>query len=81
VAADGVVASGILADFTSETAFRPLSPSLKAFTWTGTRVGTIAVDIVALVIGAMDGLVDAVDFEVAGVDVVKDVLDDFMACD
>jgi hypothetical protein len=58
-----------------------LSPSLKAFTLTGARVGTIAVEAVALVIGVIDGLVDAIDLEVAGVDEVSDVLDDFMACD
>jgi hypothetical protein len=29
----------------------------------------------------MDGLLDAPDLEVAGVAVVKDVFDDFMACD
>jgi hypothetical protein len=36
---------------------------------------------VALAIGVMDGLLDAADFEVAGVAVVKDVFEDFMACD
>jgi hypothetical protein len=52
---------------------------LKAFTLTGARVGTIAADVVALAMGAIDGLIDAVDLEVAGVDVVKDVLDEIMA--
>ena len=84
-AADGDIASVFLADFSadlvSEVPLRLLSPSLKAFTLTGARVGTIAVDVVALVIGVIDGLLDAADLEVAGVAVVKDVLDDFMACD
>jgi hypothetical protein len=72
---------GLSADLGSELPVRALSPSLNALTWTDARVGTIAVDAVALVKGVMDGLLDAPDLEVAGVAVVKDVFDDFMACD
>jgi hypothetical protein len=44
-------------------------------------VGTTAVDAVALVKGVMDGLLDAPDLDVAGVAVVKDVFEDFIAWD
>lgn len=64
----------------SLAAIRPLSPSLKALTLTGATVGMMTEDGVALVIGVIDGRLEAADLDVAGVD-VKDVLEDFRTCD
>jgi hypothetical protein len=55
---------------------------LKALTLTGATVGTIADDVVAFVIGVMDGRDEVPDFDVAGVVAgVKEVLEDFNVWD
>jgi hypothetical protein len=55
---------------------------LKALTLTGARVGTIADDVVALVIGVITGRVEDADLVVAGVVAgVKEVLEDFKVWD
>jgi hypothetical protein len=46
---------------------------LKAVTFAGATVGTMADETVALVNGVSDGLLDGLD--------VMDVFDDLMACD
>lgn len=79
----GDTVSVLLLDFSTEFVSMLavwLSLSLNALTLTGATVGTITEEAVGLVIGVIDGQVDVVILDVAGVE-VKDVLEDFIGFD
>jgi len=75
-----VAVEGAVSTFCVSVSVRPRSPSLNAFTLIGASVGTTADDAIALAMGWIEGLLEDADLVVAGVD-MRDVLEDFIACD